>query len=218
MNTERNNSCFRTPVKPQKIQRVKSQRVFKEPKNKENDEPPPAAEEVSVKKWIDYSSKYGIGYLLNNRCYGVYFNDSTKILAQNEDHFYYVERVAKEDLPKRYSFADYPPELKKKIGLFNHFKGYLKDDEEPKRQQASPAPLDPRNLIYIKRWFRSKHAVIFRMSNKTVQVIFIDQTEVIINSVAKSVVYYNKQHERQDYLIHEVMQSENRELIKRYAH
>jgi len=180
---------------------VKSQRVFKEQKNKENDDAPPT-EEISVKKWIDYSSKYGIGYLLNNRCYGVYFNDSTKILAQGEDHFYYVERIAKEDIPKKYSFGEYPPELKKKIGLFNHFKGYLKDEDEPKRQQPTAAALDPRSLVYIKRWFRSKHAVIFRMSNKTVQVIFIDQTEVIINSVAKSVIYYNKNHERFDYLIH----------------
>ncbi len=81
MNTDRNGSCFKTPVKPQKIQRVKSQRVFKEAKNKENEDLPPNTEETSVKKWIDYSSKYGIGYLLNNRSYGVYFNDSTKILA-----------------------------------------------------------------------------------------------------------------------------------------
>jgi hypothetical protein len=36
--------------------------------------------------------------------------------------------------------------------------------------------MDPKNLVYIKRWFRSKHSVIFRMSNKTVQVIFVDQT------------------------------------------
>lgn len=129
MNTERNGSCFKTPIKPQKIQRVKSQRVFKEAKNKENEDMPQLAEEVSVKKWIDYSSKYGIGYLLNNKSYGVYFNDSTKILALGEDHFYYVERVTKEDISKKYSFNDYPAELKKKVGLFNHFKGYLKDDE-----------------------------------------------------------------------------------------
>lgn len=48
------------------------------------------------------------------------------------------------------------------------------------------------------------------MSNKTVQVIFVDQTEIIINSTAKSVVYYNKNHERFDYMIHEVMHSENK--------
>ena len=34
-----------------------------------------------MKKWVDYSSKYGLGYLLSNGAVGVYFNDSTKIAA-----------------------------------------------------------------------------------------------------------------------------------------
>jgi hypothetical protein len=33
-----------------------------------------------VKKWVDYSSKYGLGYLLSKGATGVFFNDSTKIL------------------------------------------------------------------------------------------------------------------------------------------
>ena len=41
-----------------------------------------SVEYVSVKKWIDYSSKYGIGYILSNNSYGVFFNDSTKILSE----------------------------------------------------------------------------------------------------------------------------------------
>ena len=35
---------------------------------------------VWVKKWVDYSSKYGLGYLLSNGATGVFFNDSTKII------------------------------------------------------------------------------------------------------------------------------------------
>lgn len=45
---------------------------------------------VSVKKWIDYSSKYGIGYALTSGWFGVYFNDSSKMLSVSEDHFYYI--------------------------------------------------------------------------------------------------------------------------------
>ena len=78
-----------------------------------------------MKKWIDYSSKYGIGYLLSNGSTGVYFNDSSKMLAYNQDEFYYFEKIAKEDICRRYSFVDYPSELKKKASLFAHFKGYL---------------------------------------------------------------------------------------------
>jgi len=33
-----------------------------------------------VKKWVDYSSKYGLGYLLSNGATGVFFNDATKIV------------------------------------------------------------------------------------------------------------------------------------------
>jgi hypothetical protein len=45
---------------------------------------------VFVKKWIDYSSKYGIGYALTNGSCGVYFNDSSKMLSFSEDFFYYI--------------------------------------------------------------------------------------------------------------------------------
>lgn len=36
---------------------------------------------VHVKKWIDYSNKYGLGYMLSNGCLGISFNDSTKIVV-----------------------------------------------------------------------------------------------------------------------------------------
>ena len=35
---------------------------------------------VYIKKWVDYSKKYGIGYLLSNRSIGVFYNDTTKII------------------------------------------------------------------------------------------------------------------------------------------
>ena len=48
-----------------------------------------------VKKWVDYSSKYGLGYLLSNNSTGVFFNDSTKIVIDPDLHkFYYFERKA----------------------------------------------------------------------------------------------------------------------------
>ena len=42
--------------------------------------------QIYVQKWIDYSSKYGIGYMMSNGAIGVYMNDTTKIIQdlQNE--------------------------------------------------------------------------------------------------------------------------------------
>jgi len=79
--------------------------------------------------------------------------------------------------------------MKKKVSLFNHFKGYLQTETENK---TTPKEIDDKKLFYVRRWFRSKHAVIFRLNNKSVQVIFIDQSELLINSIAKVVHYTNK--------------------------
>ena len=70
-----------------------------------------------VTKFVDFSSKYGIGYKLSNGAFGVLFNDSTKIVVAHKDVvFYYYERRAvsqteKQDVQTKYSFSDYPREL-----------------------------------------------------------------------------------------------------------
>lgn len=40
-----------------------------------------------VKKWVDYSSKYGLGYLLSDRSTGIYFNDRTKTVEAFESGY-----------------------------------------------------------------------------------------------------------------------------------
>ena len=48
---------------------------------------------VWVKKWVDYSSKYGLGYTLSNGTCGVYFNDNSKMLRDaTGKHVTYIER------------------------------------------------------------------------------------------------------------------------------
>ena len=70
-----------------------------------------------VKKWVDYSSKYGLGYLLSNSATGVFFNDSTKIIIDTNGHnFYYYERKAvsnseKQDVMTSYTLSEYPKDL-----------------------------------------------------------------------------------------------------------
>ena len=79
--------------------------------------------QVWVTKWVDYSSKYGLGYLLSDLSAGVFFNDSTKVVAESSGtQFYYYERKAiaaneKQDVMSQYSFSNYPVELQKKVTL-----------------------------------------------------------------------------------------------------
>lgn len=44
---------------------------------------------------VDYSKKYGLGYLINNRLYGVYFNDETLMSTDIETKkVYYIDNPA----------------------------------------------------------------------------------------------------------------------------
>ena len=38
---------------------------------------------------MDYSDKYGVGYLLSNESGGVLFNDSTKLIQMDNTEFVY---------------------------------------------------------------------------------------------------------------------------------
>lgn len=98
-----------------------------------------------VIKFVDFSSKYGLGYMLSNGSYGVLFNDSTKIILHpNQFHFDYVERSKQQpvmnnngqaaesltDQVNQFDFFNYPESINKKVVLLQHFKSYLDGNQK----------------------------------------------------------------------------------------
>ena len=73
-------------------------------------------------QFVDFSSKYGLGYKLSNGSYGVLFNDNTKIITdKNLFHFDYIEKAKADkfgaDQVSHYDFFDYPQSINKKVIL-----------------------------------------------------------------------------------------------------
>lgn len=161
------------------------------------------APDVWVSKWVDYSSKYGLGYLLCDQHIGVVFNDSTKIVLHPDgSRVEYVERRrvgggGSYDDKRSFQMASHPTELTKKVTLLKHFKNYLLEHttSPPVASSASSSG----SAIYVKKWLRTRHAFIFRLSNKTIQVHFHDHTEIILSSEARVVTYMDKKGGRSTY-------------------
>jgi polo-like kinase 1 len=67
-------------------------------------------EEPYIMKWIDYSNKYGLGYILTTEACGVYFNDTSKmILAPDFVNLHYIEKgLEKKDSVETHTFKSYP--------------------------------------------------------------------------------------------------------------
>ena len=47
------------------------------------------SDEIWITKWIDYSSKYGIGYQTTDGSIGVSFNDDSKIVLHSNKQYYH---------------------------------------------------------------------------------------------------------------------------------
>ena len=180
-----------------------------------------ASSEIFVKKWVDYSSKYGLGYLLSNGSAGVFFNDCTKvIMSPGKEYFEYIERRAADrvDVVSCYTMKSFPKELSKKITLLQHFRSYL---EGVKTQVSNPVENCEQHKpnetaqIYLKKWMKTRHAIMFRLSNKIVQVDFQDKTQIVLSSESKLVTYVNKKGETSQYPIATALESENAEMAKR---
>ena len=187
-----------------------------------------------VKKWVDYSSKYGLGYLLSNGYSGVFFNDSSKIILNPETNkFFYIERRTSDrtEVIQTHSMNDFPKDLQKKVTLLQHFKNYLegenptpsktedktdqKTDENTKKTEDNKDETSEKPFTYVKKWMRTRHAIMFRLSNKIVQVCFQDHTEIILSSESRIVTYVNKKGERSTYPLSSALENSNYEMTKR---
>jgi POLO box duplicated region len=172
-----------------------------------------------VVRYVDYTSKYGLGFLLNDGSSGVYFNDSTKtVLDSGGDVFHYMERKALDDAADRqhqaspttvietHTLSSYPDVLKKKVTLLKHFRNYLLeqykeegDEMWPADGKAGGSSAPSMNLVYVKKWVRTRHAILFRLSDQTVQVVFFDQSELLLTPDDRYITYVDKSRKRLTY-------------------
>jgi len=195
----------------------------------------PEPAKVWVTRYVDYTSKYGLGFLLNNGSSGVYFNDSTKVvLNAHGDDFHYIERRKltnknegtqqtghRDPFICKYNLSDYPETMQKKVTLLKHFKSYLMEQQQREEvhddthSSAGSKEEDEDGFIYVKKWVRTRHAILFRLSNRTVQVVFYDHTEIILSSEARFVTYVDKSQQRSTNSVHEVTADPSCEIAKR---
>lgn len=110
----------------------------------------------------------------------------------------------------------YPETMNKKITLIKYFHSYLaKHSKDKKPILPDTRPEYDHDYVYVKRWLRTRHAVIFRLSNKTVQVCFFDNTEIILSSEARLVTYTNHQGERKTFSLSSIVNKPQPDVAKR---
>ena len=75
----------------------------------------------------------------------------------------------------------------------------LEENKNTPIERKESENIDEKQYVYVKKWMKTKHAILFRLSNKIVQVSFLDQTEIILSSETKIVTYMDKKGQLSTY-------------------
>lgn len=192
---------------------------------------------VWVVKWVDYTSKYGLGFLLSDGSVGVHFMDLSKIVcASNGLHFEYCPAMAHEDRPRdpttgrrfvpseTHTTETFPPALQKKVTLLLHFRKYLLEHWERSVEDGSAPDEEVRSiragsrtsgLVYLKKWLRTEHAAVFRLSDRTVQACFFDGSAVALSPDASGAMFTDKHGVRTRHALATVAEKGGPSVVKR---
>ncbi|XP_059575876.1 inactive serine/threonine-protein kinase PLK5 isoform X3 [Alligator mississippiensis] len=143
--------------------------------------PPPRQARVLpwVTKWVDYSNKYGFGYLLSNSSTGVLLADGTHLaLGPWQQCVHYCPRLG-----EAVSFArgEVPGSLAVKMGVLHFFSQYM----QQKLLEGGDLPAGPGDVVddlYLLHFAKSDQALLMLFSNQTLQVNFYrDHTKLVLH-------------------------------------
>lgn len=176
---------------------------------------------VCVRKWLDYSMKYGVIYVLSNKSIGVFFNDSTKIILNQEGKFNYIPKTSidKKEKMNTYTLEEFPKELKKKVNILQHLKKLIEENDkrvlEAHYDKYDEDNCDLDEIVYVKKCIATHHGMLFRLNNKIVQFIFNDGAGIIMNSANYEVDYVDEEGNCHTELLSTALKSENKKLIRK---
>ncbi|XP_063003361.1 serine/threonine-protein kinase PLK2-like [Elgaria multicarinata webbii] len=132
-----------------------------------------------VTKWVDYSNKYGFGYLLSDGSTGVLLVDGTHIALcpQRQRVCYCAEGQEAASFPRR----EVPPSLAMKMGVLHFFTHYMQQRllEGGHRRTSPGGSAEDLSLL---QFAKSDEALLMLFSNGTLQVNFYhDRTKVVLS-------------------------------------
>lgn len=126
-----------------------------------------------------------------------------------------------------HTLSSYPQSLQKKVTLLKHFRNYLVEQQRKAEEEEGEVGISATSavevvdsqtdtsMVYLKKWVRTKHAILFRLSNGTVQVVFYDHTEVLLSHEGKVVTYVDKKRQRTTYTLDHAVMESSAEIGKR---
>ncbi|WWD22337.1 hypothetical protein CI109_106828 [Kwoniella shandongensis] len=146
----------------------------------------PAAPKVFIVSWLDYCTKYGMGFVMTDGSVGAHFNDSeTLVYSPNMQYFDDIRPAEADDrfqtVRRNHSIDRYPSDLTNKVYLLKYFHQYMMDRLFSDHPWTYYDESLTTGMVFVVKFLRMKHVVLFRLSNDVLQFNFLDHVKLILS-------------------------------------
>ena len=139
--------------------------------------------------------KYGLGYQLSNNNFGVYFNDTTKIIYDwRKDSYHYIgnNEEIKTFMEKDIEEIKEPKDLNKKCKILKTFQEVLTRDKNATStisrnenyndyERKDDGMNDSSVPVYVKKYYSyDKQSILIRLTNKDIQIYFLSGETILL--------------------------------------
>ncbi|KAF3927307.1 hypothetical protein ABW21_db0201365 [Orbilia brochopaga] len=180
--------------------------------------PPDVDTGVWITKWVDYSNKYGVGYILNDDTTGTIFNDGTNVLmdfprSEAEAESTLMEYIA----PKKATRTTLPLKdatrfrssgladkaaICKKLGEFMLNKLGGSSSSEMETELSSKRPFDPSQRNHVSHFVRISGGIgadgkelvyaVFRLDEGGFQINFPDHFKIVLHHNGRTIRFFDQ--------------------------
>jgi polo-like kinase 1 len=186
-----------------------------------------------INKYIDYTTKFGIIYIIPKMTVGICFEDFSNIVRNyhiNTDYYKYLyfdkggkNKMNFDDstLEEFYKNKSSNKDIVKKIEVFKQVLSKYSSDIKQTINEREISKIEfnqksfNNNFVFVKKFFKTQHSILFRLSNKLVQVAFNDKSQLILSTDGSYVIHKTKNNEEFVFSILNVLKSDNQDLIKK---
>jgi hypothetical protein len=130
--------------------------------------------------------------------------------SRNMEYFYYPPGSDKKYLTRdSHTMENYPPELRKKVKLVGHFHDFMSKHLYQPQDYTFVDLERVRRLDFMSKYVRTKFGVLFRLSNRTVQINFFDHIKLILSEDARVVTLIDKDRQLRTYSLIDALADPN---------
>ena len=130
-----------------------------------------------VVKWVDYSNKYGFGYVLSDGTIGVHFRDSSRISSNSKAVSFSTAKGSTHEMSRVQAETCQVQEISIRMQLLRHISDYMDRNLAGGLPPSSTCKAAGQQLV---KWHRSTDSVALQLSGDVLQVNSLSSHEKVI--------------------------------------